>query len=134
MRLTLDDLPESLREVVDLIGLTATLKLVEHFGGAIAVYVPRAIEDDHPLTRAVGLVAARKLSSLYGGDCLRNIPRCARGLRRIRDAEIRRRRSPSGGGESPAQLALAFGLTERQIWTILGEDDDSSSARQAALF
>lgn len=128
MKLTLDDLPESLREVVDLVGLPATLKLVEHFGGAIAVYVPREIEADHPLAHAVGPAAARKLSSLYGGDYLRNIPRCARGLRRIRDVEIRARRT-----EGAFRLALEFGLTERQIWTIFAEDDERD-ARQAALF
>ena len=54
MKLTLDDLPESLREVVELIGLSATLKLVEHYGGLIAVYVPREIEPDHRLARDLG--------------------------------------------------------------------------------
>lgn len=128
MKLTLDDLPESLREVVELIGLSATLKLVEHYGGLIAVYVPREIEPDHRLARDLGLAPARKLAGHYGGDCLRNIPRCVEGMRRIRDAEIRARRA-----EGAARLALEFGLTERQIWTILGEGDEPD-ARQAALF
>ena len=130
MKLTLDDLPESLREVVDLIGLAATLRLVEQFGGMIALYVPREIEADHQLAAELGLPAARKLAGHYGGDYLRNIPRCASGLRRIRNAEIRRR----SRAEPAPKLALAFGLTERQIWTILGEVDDSSQDRQSALF
>lgn len=130
MKLTLDDLPESLHEVVDLIGLPATLKLVEHFGGFTQLYVPRDIEPDHPIAQALGVTAARKLSSVYGADTLRNIPRCAEGLRRIRNDEVRARRP----AESAATLALAFGLTERQIWTILAEDDEGADARQAALF
>jgi hypothetical protein len=130
VKLTLDDLPESLREVVGLIGLPATLKLVEHFGGLIQLYVPRDISPDHPIAQALGVAAARKLSSVYGADTLRNIPRCAEGLRRIRNAEIRSRHP----AESAATLALTFGLTERQIWTILGEDDENGDVRQAALF
>ena len=131
MKLALNDLPESLRELVDLIGLAATLKLVEHFGGLISLYVPREIEAHHPIAVALGITAARKLSSHYGTDCLRNIPRCVNGLRRIRDAEIRARRE---SGESAAKLALAFGLTERQIWTILAEERNAGDDKQAALF
>ncbi len=131
MKLALDDLPESLRDVVALIGLPATLKLVEHFGGLIALYVPREIEAEHPIAQAIGITAARKLSGRYGTDCLRNIPRCVIGLRRIRDAEIHARRA---AGESPARLALAFGLTERQVWSILAEIRDSSDDKQSALF
>jgi hypothetical protein len=131
VKLTLDDLPESLRDVVELIGLPATLKLVEHFGGLIALYIPRDIEPDHPIAQAIGITAARKLAAHYGTDCLRNIPRCVVGMRRIRDAEIHVRHE---AGESPARLALAFGLTERQVWSILAELRDSGDDKQSALF
>ncbi len=130
MKLTLDDLPESLRDVVELIGLAATLNLVEHFGGLIALYVPREIEPDHPIAAAIGITAARKLAVHYGTDCLRNIPLCVAGLRRIRDAEIRRR-SP---GESAASLAREFAITERHVWRILAEAIDSTEDKQSALF
>ncbi|HJW81968.1 MAG TPA: Mor transcription activator family protein [Acidiferrobacterales bacterium] len=130
MKLTFDDLPESLRDVVELIGLAATLKLVEHFGGLIALYVPRDIEPEHPIAVAIGITAARKLAAHYGTDCLRNIPRCVAGLRRIRDAEIHRRHKI----ESAARLALAFGLTERQIWMILAEIRAGTDDKQSALF
>lgn len=129
-RLAIEDLPESLRDVVELIGLAATLKLVEHFGGLIALYVPRDIEPEHPIAVAIGITAARKLSDHYGTDCLRNIPRCVAGLRRIRDAEIHARHKT----ESAARLALAFGLTERQVWRILSEALDSADDKQSALF
>lgn len=129
MKLTLADLPESLHQVVELIGLSPTLKLVEHYGGLIALYVPREIDPDHHLARNLGLASARKLAGHYGSDYLRNIPRCANGLRRIRDSEIRSRRK-----ETAARLALEFGLTERQVWTILSEVDDDARDRQSALF
>lgn len=121
MNFTLNDLPKSLRDVAELIGPQAALKLVEHFGGATAVYVPYQIESDHQLAVALGLPAARKLAAYYGGDNLRNIPRCALGLRRIRNAEIRRCHR---AGRPASKLALEFGLTERQVWTIIGETRD----------
>lgn len=132
MKLDVDDLPESLRDVVELIGLSATLKLVERFGGLIKLYVPREIELEHPIAQAIGITAARKLASRYGADCLTSIPLCAEGLRRLRDAELVRRAER----ETPAALALLYGITERHVWRILaearaaeGEDD-----RQSALF
>lgn len=130
MNLTLDDLPESLRDVVELIGLAATLKLVEHFGGLIVLYVPRETGPEHPIAVAIGITAARKLSVHYGGDCLRNIPLCVAGMRRIRDADIRRR----AASESAASLAREFTLTERHVWRILAEVLDSDDDKQSALF
>lgn len=130
MKLSVDDLPASLLDLVELIGLAATLNLVERFGGLIQLYVPRDIEPGHPIAQAIGITAARKLAKEYGTDCLRNIPRCAEGLRRIRNGEIRARHP----NESAAALALAYGLTERQIWTILAEGRAAGDDKQAALF
>ncbi len=130
MKLTIDDLPESLREIVELIGLPATLRLVESYGGIIALYVPRDVEPDHHLAQAIGITAARKLATRYGADSVRNVPRCVEGLRRIRNAEIRARHPR----DSAAKLALDYSLTERQIWSILAEGRDATEDKQAALF
>lgn len=132
MKLSLDDLPESLRDVVELIGLAATLRLVEHYGGLIKLYVPREMEPDHHLARAIGLTAARKLAERYGADCVTSIPRCADGIRRLRDAEIVRRAAK----ETPAALALLYGMTERNVWYILAQarEAEDGDARQSALF
>lgn len=130
MNIAAADLPESLREIVALIGLPATLQLVERFGGLIALYVPTEIGPEHQIAIAIGISAARKLAAHYGGDCVRNIPRCAAGLRRIRNDDIRARRA---AGVSAARLALSFGLTERQIWSILNEAD-TGNGKQSALF
>jgi hypothetical protein len=111
-------LPETLRDISELIGLPATLKLVECYGGIAALYIPRMIKPDHHLARNIGIEAARKLAAHYGTDCLRNIPRCAHKLRHFRNAEIRTRRK---AGESPAILARAYGMTERNVWMILAE-------------
>lgn len=111
-------LPETLCDIAELIGTSAALKLVEHYGGVGALYIPRTIEPDHHLARNIGIEAARKLATHYGSDYLRSIPRCTRRLRSLRNAEIRARRK---AGESPAVLARAYGMTERSIWMILAE-------------
>lgn len=112
----LDDLPASARDLAGLIGLPATLRLVEKWGGVMRLYVPRDIAADHELARVLGLDAARALSARYDGDYLPSVPRCADALRQARNRALLRRRAE---GASPAILALEFGITERQIWNIL---------------
>ncbi len=122
-------LPESLHEIADLIGLPATLKLVERWGGLIKLYIPLEITPEHPLAVTLGWEAAQALVVTYGGDEIRNIPRCAAGIRTLRNVAIR---TEHDAGVSAVRLALKHGLTERQIWTILGEETDDD--RQSALF
>lgn len=126
----LSALPESLRELVDLIGLPAALKLVERWGGITAVYVPKDMTPGHDLARALGFPAALKLSEVYGGDCLRNIPRCVGALRAVRDRQVLRLRAD---GLAPRDIAPQFGLTERRVWGILAEAGAAERSRQIML-
>lgn len=128
MDIRLDDLPATLQEVAELVGLPATIALVERWGG-IRVFVPRAdnLHEAHPLVQALGPEAARKLAEYFDGSEL-PVPRAAAALRRLRDETIRAAR-----GEAPAaRLAREHGLTERQIYAIWAAEvvDDG----QAALF
>jgi len=126
----LSTLPESLRELVDLIGLPAALKLVERWGGITAVYVPRDMTPGHHLARVLGYPAALKLARMYGGGCLRNIPRCVGALRAVRDRQVLRLRAD---GLSPRDIAPQVGLTERRVWGILAEAGEIERARQIML-
>lgn len=124
----LDDLPDTLRDVAERIGLPATLALVERWGG-IRVFVPRAdnLGDAHPLAQALGMEAARRLAEYCDGSEIA-VPRAANALRRLRDEAIR-----AGRGEIPAaRLAREHGLTERQIYAIWSTE--SVDDGQAALF
>ena len=112
---TVTDLPGSLRDLVELIGLPAALALVEHWGGVIALYVPQEMHAAHPLARRLGVEAAHKLASVYGGGSI-TIPRAAHALRRARDREVMRLRAE---GLSPRDIAPQVGLTERWVWEIL---------------
>jgi DNA-directed RNA polymerase specialized sigma24 family protein len=118
----LEHLPESVRELSELVGLNAALKLVDRWGGQIALYVPQRVDQDHPLAQTLGLEAAQALSRHYGGDYLRNIPRAARAMRAARDKAVLKRR---GEGASPARIAQEFGLTERWVWELLRRAKDA---------
>lgn len=123
-----DDLPKSLAEVIDAIGLAATLKLLQRFGG-IRIYVPQPahLTDDHELARAIGLAAARKLARIWGSERM-PLPRAARALRLARDRALRLDYQTM----SAAQCALKYQLTERQVYWIAGRVEDDR--RQAELF
>ncbi len=133
MRLDARYLPALLQEFVEVIGLPATLKLVEHFGG-IRIRPPVAIGEltaEHALVRALGLPAARALS-LYTPGAEITVPRCLAAIRRVRDAEMRRAHNEDG--VTAARLARAHALTERQVYAILALPFDNEDSRQAALF
>lgn len=60
---------ESMLEMAEWIGATATLRLIAAFGG-IELYVPVEITDDHPIAEAIGIDAARRLVAIYGRERL----------------------------------------------------------------
>lgn len=120
------NLPKSLVEVAEVIGLPATRKLVETHGGT-RVFVPRRLKTQHKLANLLGFEKARRLSAHFGGESL-NIARAASIHRAKRNVNIVRcydagRRVPS--------LAQEHGLTERQIYTILSKTVQPKTTRQA---
>jgi Mor family transcriptional regulator len=112
-------LPETLREIAEVVGLPAAVRLVEWRGG-VRVYVPARVTERHPLARVLGVRAAAALCARYPGAEL-CIPRAEAALRAVRDADIRRRYS---GGEGAPALALEYGLSLRQIRSIVAGQPD----------
>lgn len=121
-------LPPSLQELVLILELPPTLRLVEHVGGT-GVFVPTTerCKPEHQLARIVGFAALLKLAEARGGEYI-EIPRAASALRAVRDNQIKAL-YPS---KSQRELALLFGLTERQIRNILG--DQVADEKQQELF
>lgn len=103
-------LPHSVREIARLIGLPATLKLVEHYQG-VPMWVPVNYDPDHVLVKLVGHDAALQLIGHFGGE-KPEIPRCVDAIRAVRNAKI------SISDKSQRELALEHGLTVRQIRNI----------------
>ena len=132
-----DALPHSLAEIIDAIGIGATLKLVEAFGG-IRVYVPSAdtlrssqhlARDGHPLARAIGVEAACKLAQLRAGEFL-ELPRATAYMRAMRDAAIR----DGLENASAAALAQQYHTTRRNIFRIKAAGGDAADDAQPDLF
>lgn len=121
-------LPSILQDMAELIGLPATLKLVEAYGG-VRLYIPKRFDPDHPLVKLVGHAHAAKLCESYGGELHFDIPRAVAATRAARDARMRNDRSL---GVTHRELALRYVLTERQIRNILGDEEEDD--RQAGLF
>lgn len=123
-----EELPQSLVDVAEVIGLPATLALVEAAGG-VRIYVPERLSDDHRLIEWLGREAAALLSASFAMEEL-VVPRCAEALRRVRNRQIRHERDQ---GARPAELALRYRLTERQVYTILSRDDAPASDQISLL-
>ncbi len=103
-------LPGIVREIAALIGLSATLKLVEHYPG-IPMWVPVKYDPDHALVKIVGHEAASKLVDNYGGESYQ-IAKCEHAIRAVRNTRI------CNSDKSQRQLAIEHGLTIRQIRNI----------------
>ncbi len=110
-----DQLPVSLREMAESIGLMASLTLVEHYGG-ITLEIPKRINDKHYLVKTLGKETALCFCQVYGGEPL-YIPKAADALRQLRNREIIRGYDK---GESVKELVRKYSLCDRQIWNILG--------------
>lgn len=119
--LSTDLLPQVLQDFVRLIGLAATMILVEHFGGR-RLYIPINPRADHQLAKLVGLDNLTQLSKVYGLEDHFDIPKAERALRHLRDQRIRAEYGP----KSASILAREHRLTERQIWNIVGRQADAN--------
>lgn len=112
-------LPESVRGFVEVIGHAAAMRLVQAFPG-ITIVVPKGRHDMAMRERLVNLLGAAEAAafmSRYGGERI-TVPRCAALLRAERDRGIV---SAYGAGTPAAELARQHGLSERQVWNILGQ-------------
>lgn len=117
-----DHLPPSLADLVRLIGFTATLKLVERFGGG-RLYVPleQHLTEQHAIVRAIGKDAARKLARDRKGEIL-EIPRAVAYMRVVRDAIIREQYQT----QSASALAREYGMTRRNVFYLVGAANDAN--------
>jgi Mor family transcriptional regulator len=108
-------LPKVLQEFVRLIGLHATMLLVERFGG-LRIYVPLNPKADHHFAQLIGLENLQKLSQVYGREDHFELPKAERALIALRNAKIK----ADYGPKSIRQLAAEHRLTERHVVRILG--------------
>lgn len=116
MNIPAEQLPQSLHEIVDVIGVSATLKLVQAYPG-IKLWIPADVDPEHNVAVLLGHAKARLLSERFKRTQI-EIPRCVDAVRAARDAEIRRRYD---NGETQSALALEYELTERRVREIVSK-------------
>lgn len=128
--MNLEHLPERARAIAELIGMPATLKLVERFGG-VRIYVPQTVPPSHALVDLLGRDAADRLAIAFGGDEHFDIPRCTLAARRVRDAQLV---EDFLGSMSHRLLAIKYQLTERGVRKIIARAGITADDRQPELF
>lgn len=129
MRIDPDALPQSAKELAELIGLPALLKLVEWRGG-VYLSVPLNIHDQHPITHRIGIEAATKLTNIHGGTEL-EIPRCTAAIKVVLHAQIVQRRD---SGETELAVARDVGVTGRWVREIRARHRQQQESGQGDMF
>lgn len=132
-------LPESMRQIAEVIGLDGAEKLVRSIGGARFKFGKGRQNTARMklLHKAVGAADAAKLAAVFGGDEL-YIPRCTVQLRKVRNRRFREAfMALTDGGKTSKAMALTelcpqFGLSHRTADKILAEREEV--AVQGALF
>ncbi|MEX3688880.1 Mor transcription activator family protein [Paraburkholderia sp. BR14263] len=135
-------LPDAIKVVIRLIGLPASVKLVEQLGGTtfpVSLRRSRLGEIRYEaLSEVVGTDAADALTKHFGGDTL-YIPMCKVALRELLHREIRSDFDSITREHSAlhtvAELAKKYRISDRQIWRILKKhDNEALPCEQGALF
>jgi hypothetical protein len=124
--LSLAALPESLRELVRVVGMTDALRLVSRHGGARVSVPPRKkATDAHPLCLAMGAEPFAKLVEEYGGEELA-LPKIDGYLRELRHEQVRQCRALKMTVDETAE---ATGYTRRHVMNIMGGDGRDTLTR-----
>lgn len=110
-----------LRDWVQLIGVNATLAIVEKHGGTL-LNIPMKAEENADLVALIGADKAAVLGRHYGKE-RPLVPKALDALRAARDQAIRSQREH----KSMRQLAREYGLGERRIRQITSSDQAPSS-------
>lgn len=115
-----DTLPSTARDLVEVMGLDATIDLVKEFGGDDLRIPHQKVEfRSHRmwdmLVETIGPEAAEKLVRRYAGDSI-YVPVCHKALLAHRDREIIRR---FDAGEPFDALRREFKFTRRNLYRVL---------------
>ena len=124
LRTRVGDLPSSLVDVAETLGLRVALALVQHFGG-LEVKFPARPQHDHPIIKALGETDGFALCAFLGGQQI-YVPhiRPARSVR----AQVM---MLDASGMDRAAIARALRISQRYVRMLVNERPES---RQLPLF
>lgn len=120
----IDDLPMSLVDIAETLGLRVALALIEHFGG-LEVKFPVAPKPDHPVIKALGAEDGRALCEFLGGLQI-YVPH-ARPARTLRNEVL----ALQNAGLDRAAIARQLGVSQRYVRMLINQRPDD---RQLSLF
>ena len=124
-------LPDSVKEMIDLIGMPKTLILIDRLGGTTWPFSKNTSKLGRlrydVIAELVGVEAADKLTQRFGGDVFA-IPKCEFAVRELRNRNLRNQfdalvSQGLGSNQAVSILAKQFALTDRHVWRILGRAD-----------
>lgn len=105
---TAPEIPASLQDVIDTLGVSVTLKLVAHFGGT-EIRFPKFPNDDHPVIKALGKEDGTALCSFLAGDPIYVPHMRARKSARSDVLALKEK------GHSGPTIARALGISQRHV-------------------
>ncbi len=117
-------MPESIQHLVDVIGMSATLALIEAFGG-LDYHMPKSMQADNArrLINVVGRLATAKLIHTYGGERV-YINRCESLRLMLRNqaffnAVLSKMEMGMSQTRAIQEIAPMFDITERYAYELL---------------
>jgi hypothetical protein len=117
------ELPTSIEEIAETIGVRLALKLVQKFGG-LEVQFPARPHDQHPIILELGKEDGYAICKYMGGNSY-SVPHC-RPPRNARAAVARL----EAEGLSRAEIARRLGLTQRHVRRVA----NAPPTKQLSLF
>lgn len=124
-----ETLPESLRDIAQIIGLPKALALAERLGGT-RIRIPVKYRDDHYIVPIMGHKAWASFWYEFQGQHM-DLPRNAAYLRNLRDQQIC---AEYYGQRTAGQIALRYQMTERTVYKIVSDMHDPMVDAQGDLF
>jgi hypothetical protein len=128
-QLTDEALPASLRELVRVLGLAGTLRLLAMAQGG-RVSVPKKPREDDARRAALGEETYAKLIAGYGGETV-DVPKADAFLRQIRHEQVRFYRE---AGLTMDEIATQTGYSKRWVVDILGGHADERDTQTIDMF
>ncbi len=109
-------LPPLAQELVSLIGLSQTLKLLKARGG-VRTFIPSTVRQGSQLAQIVSMQSVAVLVEHFGGDRL-DFPKVDQLVRQLRNQSLIK---DSQEGKSHAEIAQKYKLTRERVKQILRE-------------
>ncbi len=142
MKLSVDHLPKSVRLIAQVIGLPATLALVEHYAGQ-RLTPPKSGPEYAALAEVIGEAAADKLAAHFRRGQV-DIPKCEDAIRAVVHNALRDDFDALTQGaerlsarRAVTELVRRYGYVDRHIWRLLKQSDAGGAvvdSAQAELF